>query len=57
VRKYLRDGQIELQPALRGKWASKLDPFKAYIAGRIKAAKPDRLPANVLLQVSTRMEY
>ena len=30
---------------------------RSVIAGRIKAAKPDRLPANVLLQVSTRMEY
>jgi len=57
VRKYLRDGQAEPQPTLRVKRASKLDPFKAYIVGRIKAAKPDRLPANVLLREIAAMGY
>ena len=28
----------------------KLDPFKAYIVGRMKAALPDRIPATVLFR-------
>ena len=32
------------------KRAEKLDPFKAYIVGRMKAALPDRIPATVLFR-------
>ena len=48
VRKYLAGGPPAMKklPARR----SKLDPFKDYLAGRIQAAKPDWIPATVLLR-------
>jgi len=42
VRKYLTEGPPSFKaPAQR---ASKVDPFKGYLAGRIQAARPDWIP-------------
>jgi transposase len=48
VRRYLRDeaaARYKPRPPRR----SKLDPFKGYIAERVHAAAPERIPASVLL--------
>ena len=56
VRKYLRkEGEPRASP--RPARASKLDPFKEYIRRRIKAAKPARLPANVILREIATLGY
>lgn len=49
VRRYLRD--LEAVPVYpdRAPRPTKLDPFKAYLSGRIEAAKPHWIPASVLL--------
>lgn len=56
VRKYLRNDKEE--PGYeRPKRASKLDPFKSYLLGRVKAASPHRLPAPVLHREITALGY
>ena len=45
VRRYLRGGdEVTVKRKPGPKRAEKLDPFKAYIVDRIKAALPDRIP-------------
>jgi transposase len=48
VRRYLRAGEAALARNPAPKRAEKLDPFKDYLVGRMKAAAPDRIPAAVL---------
>jgi transposase len=48
VRRYLRDDEATRYKSLPPK-AAKLDPFKAYIVERLRAAAPERIPAKVLL--------
>ena len=48
VRRYLRAGDAAAVRKAARKRAEKLDPFKAYIIDRVKAAAPDRIPAVVL---------
>jgi len=45
VRRYLREGDAAAVRKAAAKRAEKLDPFKAYIVDRVKAAAPDRIPA------------
>jgi transposase len=48
VRRYLRDEEaIRYKP--RPPRRAKLDPFKAYVVERLRAAAPERIPASVLL--------
>ncbi len=48
VRKYLRDPDRAPRYRQRPARASKLDPYKAYLARRVAAAHPARIPATVL---------
>ncbi|HEY0942460.1 MAG TPA: IS21 family transposase, partial [Steroidobacter sp.] len=48
VRKYLRGGKAEYGP--REPRPCKLDPFKAYLLERIEQARPDWIPATVLMR-------
>ena len=50
VRRYLRGGDAVAKRKPAPKRAEKLDPFKTYIVGRMKAALPDRIPATVLFR-------
>ena len=50
VRRYLREGAAAAVRKAAPKRAEKLDRFKAYIVGRVKAAEPDRIPAVVLFR-------
>src|ERR1700751_3762617 len=50
VRRYLREGEATAVRKPAPKRAEKLDPFKAYIVDRVKAAAPDRIPAVVLFR-------
>ena len=50
VRKYLRSPGLEPGYGPRAARWSKLDPFKAYVRGRLHDAAPHRLPATVLLR-------
>ena len=50
VRRYLREGDAGAVRKAAPKRAEKLDPFKAYIVDRVKAAAPDRIPAVVLFR-------
>jgi transposase len=50
VRRYLREGEAAAVRKPAPKRAEKLDPFKAYIVDRVKAAAPDRIPAVVLFR-------
>lgn len=50
VRRYLRGGDAAGARKAAPKRAEKLDPFKAYIIGRLEAAAPDRIPAAVLFR-------
>ena len=50
VRRYLREGEAAATRRPGPKRPEKLDPFKDYIAGRMKAAAPDVIPATVLLR-------
>jgi transposase len=50
VRRYLRGGDAAATRKPAPKRAGKLDPFKAYIVERMKAAAPDRIPATVLFR-------
>jgi len=48
VRRYLRDERaVRYKPRPRRR--TKLDPFRSYLARRIAAAAPERIPASVLL--------
>lgn len=49
VKKYLGDQEMP-RYSKRSSRASKLDPFKAYIQQRIKAAHPDWIPAAIMYQ-------
>jgi transposase len=56
VRRYLRDSgaaRYKQRPA-RG---TKLDPFKDYLKRRVEAARPDWIPATVLLQEIRELGY
>src|SRR5215208_7224102 len=48
IRRYLRGGDGVSKRKPGPKRIEKLDPFKAYIVDRLKAALPDRIPATVL---------
>lgn len=50
VRRYLRDFTAAPTYPDRAPRPTKLDPYKAYIADRIKAAEPHWIPASVLLE-------
>jgi transposase len=50
VRRYLREGALAAVRRPSPKRPEKLDPFKVYIAARVKAAAPDRIPAVVLFR-------
>lgn len=50
VRRYLREGEVAAVRKPGPKRAEKLDPYKSYIAERMKAAAPDVIPAAVLLR-------
>lgn len=47
VREYLRTGKRSVYSS-RPQRQTKLDPFKAYIQGRVEAARPDWIPATVI---------
>jgi len=49
VRRYLRDAEAARYRA-RAARATKLDAFKAYLTERVSAARPDWIPAPVLMQ-------
>jgi transposase len=48
VRRHLREGEAASTRKPAPKRVEKLDPYKAYIVERMKAAAPDRIPAVVL---------
>jgi transposase len=48
VRRYLRDKEATRYKP-RPPRPAKLDPFKAYVVERLRAAAPERIPASVLL--------
>jgi len=50
VRRYLRDLSATPVYPERAARPTKLDPFKAYLEGRIQAAKPHWIPATVLFE-------
>ena len=50
IRRYLRGGDGVSKRKAGPKRIEKLDPFKAYIIDRMKAALPDRIPATVLFR-------
>ena len=50
VRRYLREGEAAGTRKPGPKRAEKLDAFKDYIVGRLKAAAPDRIPGAVLFR-------
>jgi transposase len=50
VRRYLRGGEAATTRKPAPKRVEKLDLFKDYIIGRLKAAAPDRIPASVLFR-------
>lgn len=50
VRRYLRGGADAATRKLAAKRVEKLEPFKSYIAERLKAASPDHIPATVLFR-------
>lgn len=50
VRRYLREGEAAATRKSGPKRPEKLDPFKDYIADRLRAAAPDVIPAAVLLR-------
>lgn len=56
VRRYLRDtGAARYKP--RTARGTKLDPFKEYLKRRVEAARPDWIPATVLLQEIRELGY
>ncbi len=50
VRRYLREGEAACLRKAAPPRVEKLDPYKEYIIGRLKAAEPDRIPAAVLFR-------
>jgi transposase len=50
VRRYLRGGEAATERRPGPKRAEKLDDFKSYLIGRLRAAAPDRIPAAVLFR-------
>jgi transposase len=48
VRRYVRGGESAKTRKPATKRAEKLDAYKDYVVGRVKAAAPDRIPATVL---------
>ena len=48
VRRYVRGGEGAKTRKPATKRAEKLDAYKDYVVGRVKAASPDRIPATVL---------
>lgn len=56
VRKYLRS-RADPRYKTRPKRPSKLDPFKAFLEERVKAALPHRIPAPVLTREITSLGY
>lgn len=50
VRRHLREGEAALTRKAGPKRPEKLDPFKSYVAERMQAALPDRIPASVLFR-------
>ena len=50
VRRYLREGEAAAVRKAAPKRVEKLDPFKTYLAGRVAAASPDRIPSTVLFR-------
>ena len=50
VRRYLRGGDDAATRKVAPKRATKLDPYRDYIVGRMQAAAPDVIPATVLLR-------
>src|SRR5215469_15599548 len=55
VRRYLRSEGLPHYQREAG--PGKLDPFKSYLAGRVKAAAPDWIPATVLLRELKALGY
>ena len=55
VRRYLRGGEAAGSRKPATKRAEKLDDFKDYIVGRMRAASPARIPAAVLFRVVSRV--
>ena len=56
VRKYLRsDAAPQYGP--RQRRVTKLDPYRDYLLGRIESAKPDWIPAVVLLREIKELGY
>lgn len=56
VRKYLR-GVLKVQYGPRDPRPCKLDPFKAYLLERIEQARPDWIPASVLMREVQNVGY
>jgi transposase len=56
VRRYLRDPDAARYQARPSRLA-KLDPYKHYLAERVKAASPERIPAPVLLRECRALGY
>ena len=50
VRRYLREGEAACRRKSGPVRVEKLDPYKDYIIGRLRAAAPDRIPAVVLFR-------
>lgn len=57
VRRYLREGEAAGSRKCGPKRAEKLDGFKDYIAARLSAAAPDRIPAAVLFREVRELGY
>ena len=55
VRKYLRGSEVRYGP--REPRACKLDPFKDYLLQRIEQARPDWIPATVLMREICATSY
>jgi transposase len=56
VRRYLRTGGPP-NYGPRAPRPTKLDPYKTYLQGRVRAAKPDWIPASVLLREIQELGY
>jgi len=50
VRRCLRESEVAATRKRAAKHAEKLDAFKIYIVGRLKAAVPDRIAATVIFR-------
>lgn len=56
VRRYLREANARRYKPRQAR-ATKLEPYKAYLQGRIEAARPHWIPATVLLREIQEMGY